>query len=149
MRPGRVRGDRPVVDDPAAARILVPHHPERGLGAQERPGQVRGDDRLPLGERHVLKRHRRCGPASVVEQHVHAAEVLQRLIEQPLHLAGIADVRDDAQQSGPGGRAVDHGLLQRFPPPAGDHDRVPIPPEGQGRRPANAGAATSNYRDLA
>ena len=42
---GRVRGDRAVVDDPAALRVLLLHQPERRLRAQERPGQVGVHDR--------------------------------------------------------------------------------------------------------
>ena len=46
--------DRAVVDDAAAARILLLHHAERRLRAQERAREVDVDDRRPLLVRQIL-----------------------------------------------------------------------------------------------
>ena len=52
-----MRRDRAVVDDAAAARVLVLHDPERFLRAEERAGQVHVDDGLPLLEGQIFQRH--------------------------------------------------------------------------------------------
>ena len=46
-RPRRVRGDRAVVDDAAAARVLRLHDLDGFLGAQEHAGEIGGDHVLP------------------------------------------------------------------------------------------------------
>ena len=74
VRPRRVRRDRAVVDDPAAARVLRLHDPERLLRAEEDAGQVDVDDALPLLEGQVLQRDRRRADAGIVEQEIEAAE---------------------------------------------------------------------------
>ena len=71
---GVVRRDRAVVDDPAAARRLLLHQPERLLRAEERAGQVRVDHGPPVLEVELLERHGRRADAGVVEQQVEAPE---------------------------------------------------------------------------
>ena len=71
----RVRRDRAVVDDAAAARRLILHQPERLLRAQKRAGEIGVDDLAPFLERHVLERQERRVHAGVVEQHVEPAEL--------------------------------------------------------------------------
>ena len=62
---------------------------------------------------------------------------------------GKGDVRDDMMEPGPVSAAVAHGLLQRVRAAAGDHDRVSVPAESQGRGAADAGASAGDYRDSA
>ena len=74
--PGRVGGDRPVVDDPPALGVLRLHHPHRVVRAQVGAGQVGGHDRLPpVGRQLVHRAGRRPGPR-VVDEQVHPAEAL-------------------------------------------------------------------------
>jgi len=76
--PRRVRGQRSVVDDAAAARVLALHDAERLLRAEEHPGQVHGDHLLPLLVCPILQRGPGTGGTRVVEEDVHAAEGLDR-----------------------------------------------------------------------
>jgi hypothetical protein len=74
--PPYVGGNRPVVDDASALRILTLHRPEGLLGAQEATGEVRPDDDPPLVDRHLVERCGGTEHAGVVEQHVDAAPFL-------------------------------------------------------------------------
>ena len=56
----RVRRDRAVVDDAAAARALRLHQPDRALRAEKRAGQIGVDDGLPLRDRSAPPSARRA-----------------------------------------------------------------------------------------
>ena len=73
------------VDDLAAARLL--HRRVDGLRHQEGAGQVPVHDRLPLVERHVLRRLADDDPG-VVDQDVDPAEPAEDLGDGPLDLVG-------------------------------------------------------------
>ncbi len=91
-RPRHVRGDGSVIDDAPAARVLVLHHAERRLRAQEHAGQVDVHHRLPLLKRQILERHAWRVAAGVVEQRVQAAELFLDPGEQRRDLVRLADV---------------------------------------------------------
>jgi hypothetical protein len=55
--PRGVGGDRAVVDDAPAARVLALHHPEGLPGAQERPGQIDVHHRFPLLDAELIDLH--------------------------------------------------------------------------------------------
>ena len=81
-RPRRMRGDRAVVDDAAAARLLVLHDAEGVLRAQERAGEVGVHHRLPLRQRQILEIDGRRAHAGIVEEHVEPAIGVLHLLEQ-------------------------------------------------------------------
>ena len=75
IRARGVGGDRAVVDDAAAARVLALHHAGTPRWVQRNiAGQVDVHDLLPLLVREVFERHRRSAAAGVVEEHVEPAE---------------------------------------------------------------------------
>jgi hypothetical protein len=63
--PRRMRGDGAVIDDAAATWILSFHQQDGPLCAEERAGQINGDDRIPLLERNIFHRLRRAADSSV------------------------------------------------------------------------------------
>jgi hypothetical protein len=91
-RARRIGRDRTVVDDAATLRTLVLHHAERFADAVERAVQVGLDHLLPLLDRQLVDRHRRRAHAGVVEHQVHAAEALDRGVEQRRNLRGLRHV---------------------------------------------------------
>ena len=91
VRPRHVRGERPVVDDPPAARLLGRHRTERRLRAQERAGQVRVHDPLPVLVVDLVIGTRKPD-AGVVEQQVDAPVALQRRGEQRRDRRRVGDV---------------------------------------------------------
>src|SRR6266567_4756645 len=72
-RPGAVRGDRAVVDDPPAARALGLHRPHGVVRAQECAGEVDVHGLLPPGRGDLVRRARRAEDARVVDEQVDAA----------------------------------------------------------------------------
>ena len=75
--PGHLRRNRAVVDDAPAARIgLRLHQPYRFLRAEERPGQIDADHRLPFVETQFFQRRGTGGGPGVVEQQIQAAEAV-------------------------------------------------------------------------
>ncbi|MEN9668489.1 MAG: hypothetical protein RLZZ386_396 [Planctomycetota bacterium] len=78
----RVRRDRAVVDDAAAARALLFHHAIGGLRAEKHAGQIDVDHRLPFLVGQFFKQNPRRIGAGVVEQHVDAAVGVTGFAEQ-------------------------------------------------------------------
>jgi hypothetical protein len=113
----------------------------------EVPGrvQVQPPYRRPPVRRDLLGRRQEL-PAGVVDQHVDAAEPLQRQVDQRVRHLRLADVAGQH-------RAVladpPSHLLQRLRPAAGDHHPAAVAVQRQRRRPADAGAAAGDDRDAA
>ena len=143
VRARRMRRDRAVVDDASAARVLVLHHPERLLHAEEHAGQVDVHDVPPLLDGQVLEWYARGADAGVVEQQVQAAEGLLRLREQRLHRLRIAHVGRHRQRPRACARVL-HGLLQRILAPSRERDAVPVLQERERYALADAAACARN-----
>ena len=105
--PGRVRGNRSVINDASAARLLRLHEAYGLLGAQERAGQVDGHHRAPLLVGQVLHRNARSAGARVVEQNVEASEGFSRPGEQRGHRFRLRDVGWDGEH----GRVADASAM--------------------------------------
>ncbi len=118
--PRRMRGDRAVVDDPPAHRLLILHDPERLLRAQEGARQDRVDDGLPALERQLFDRRGGAKPG-VVEQHIEPTEPLLRLGEDILDRGGIGDIGRHRQDLPAETLDLVRYLLQTVDPPAADH----------------------------
>ena len=91
--PRRSRCDRAVIDDAAAPGILIFHHAECRLRAQEDARQVDIDNRTPLLERQILNRNPRRVQAGIVEQDVEPSELPLHLREQRVYRIRLAHVR--------------------------------------------------------
>ena len=78
----RVRRDRAVVDDAAAARALLFHHAIGGLRAEKHASQIDVDHRLPFFVGEIFEQNARGIGAGVVEQHVNAAVGVAGFAEQ-------------------------------------------------------------------
>ena len=91
-RARRVRGDRAVVDDAAAARFLRLHDLDRFLRAQKHAGEIGVDNLLPRLAGQILERHRGSADARIVEKHVQPAEGILGLGEQRFDCRRIGDV---------------------------------------------------------
>jgi len=114
--------DGAVVDDAAAAGGLALHHAEGVLRAEEHAGQIDVDDGLPLLEREVLQRERRCAAAGGVEQQVDPAELRDRGIEQCLDRGGTGDVGRHGERARGERTGSGEGLLQGVRAAAGEDD---------------------------
>ena len=147
-RPWRVRRDRAVVDDPAAARALVLHDAEGVLGAQERRGQIGRHHRLPLRKAEILEIHRRRAHAGIVEQHIEPAIGRLHLDEQGFDRGGIGHVGGNRQAFAAEGCAEALGLLQLVETPADQHDGEPGLHQRQRCGAADAGAGAGDDSDL-
>ena len=75
------------VNDPSAIALLD-HLSGRRLGAQERSGQVDGDDLVPMLDGEFDERMFEL-QSGIVDENVDATELLHRLIHHGLHLDGI------------------------------------------------------------
>ena len=147
VRARRVRRDRAVVDDAAAARVLVLHDAEGVLGAQERAGEVGVHHRLPLLEAEVLEIDRRRAHAGVVEQHVQPAVAVHRLGEQGGDRAGVGHVGGNAQALADIVAEL-LGLFQHLHATPGEHHGEACIHQRQRCRASDAGAGTGDDRDL-
>ena len=78
------------VDDGAAA--LPAQDGRRRPGAQKTAVQVNRQATLPVSKLHVLQQRRGAGHASVVDQNVQPAQVLQRGLEQRRHLRLVGHI---------------------------------------------------------
>ena len=85
-------GDRAVVHDAAALRVLGAHDPERGTGAEERAGHVEVDDLAPLVDVDLVDLDRAAAAARVVEQQVEAAEPLHDRVEDLVDRFRVGDI---------------------------------------------------------
>ena len=148
VRARRMGGDRAVVDDAPAARLLRFHDPDGFLGAQEHAGEIDVDDLPPGLERQLLERHRRRPDPGIVEQDVEAPEGRLGLGEQRLDGLRVAHVGRDRQALRPDRVAGGRGLVELVLPPARQHDRVALPHQGQGDGFADPGAGTGDEGDL-
>ena len=149
VRPRRVRRDRAVVDDPAPARRLRLHLPERRLRAQERAGQVDVDDVPPLLERQVLERAADAD-AGVVEQQVDAAERAPCVAANSAsHRRRVGDVGRHRERARRVAAGVDDRLLQRLASAARQRDAPAVAQQRDGDGLADAGAGAGDDGDLA
>ncbi len=146
-RPRRMRRDRAIVDDAAAARRLVLHDPERVLGAQKRSGQVGVHHGLPLLEAEILKIHRRCAHAGIVEEHIEPAIDLHHLGEQRRDRSGIGHV-GGYRKALADIVAELLGLLQHLHAPPGEHHGKSSVHQRQRCRAPHTGACTGHHGDL-
>ena len=150
LRPRYVRRDRPVVDDPPTRRLLPQHQRERRLRAQERPGQVRVDNRRQSSSAHpVLRRPAtrspRCSPAGRsapalaknAAPHAPSATSSTAVRTSPTPPAPPLDLLS-------GGR----GLPQLRLGPPGHRDLEPGRRERERHLPPQPGPATGDHRDL-
>jgi hypothetical protein len=140
--------DRPVVDDAAAAGLLVAHDPEGLAGAEEGAGEVDRDHGLPLGQGDLVRVAGRGEAAGVVEEEIHATMPLDRPVEQGPHRRLVGDVgRDRVEQAGQPGAPLGH-RLQGSGPAAGQHHRPAVGGQGDGGGGADAAAGPGDDRDL-
>ena len=148
VRPGHMGGDRSVVDDPAALRILILHDPEGLLRAEEGTRQVDVHHGLPLLGRQLFEEHRgRPGPG-VVEQQVQAAVGCLRFREEALDLRCDTHVRGHDQQPVRGIAGIGHGRLQGFFSPAREDHAVACVQKRQGTGLADAGTRAGDDGDF-
>ena len=91
--PRHMGGNGAVVDDAPALRMLVHHHADCMLGAQESPGEVHINHPLPLLEGEVLHGYRRGTRTGIVEKQVEAAKGFPGSFEQRRDRLRIADIR--------------------------------------------------------
>jgi hypothetical protein len=77
----------PVESKPPSTAIVA-HQRRRGLGAQERPGQVDRQHARPVFVSHVEDRLE-DGDAGIVDQRIEAAESLDEVVESKLHARGV------------------------------------------------------------
>ena len=150
VRARRVRRDRSVVDDAAAARLLGLHQPERLLRAQERAGQVHVDDGLPLLDRQVLERD--AGRASIpalLNSRSSRPNAVARGVEQRTHR-----LPDRRRRSAPTSARVARRpgsrdrLLEQRRAAAGEHDRVAVVEQADRDGPPDARARAGDEGDL-
>lgn len=148
VRARHVRRDRAVVDDAPAHRALALHDPERLLRAQERAGQVRADDGLPLLEAHVLERDVRGAETGVVEEQVDAAERRLGALEERLHRGRHADVGRLRDRTRRRRAAFSNRRVERLRAATGKDDAVAVSEQGVGDRFADAGTRAGDDGDL-
>src|SRR5712671_2281830 len=142
-----MRRDRAVVDDPAAHRLLVLHDLEGFLGAQERAGEDRVDDRLPALESQFLDRRRRA-EAGIVEQDVEPSESFLGAGEQRPDRVGIADIGRHTERLYLQALDLADDRLQRLRPAAGDDDGEALLGERDRRRLADPASSTGDEGDF-
>ena len=136
-RAGDVRGNRAVVDDPAALWLLRLHRSECLLGAEETAGEVRVEDRLPLLDRELVQRRRCAEDAGVVEQQVNSCERIARPREQVPHSAGIGDVGRHDERVPRRDLEIAQRLLQHLSAAAGQDDAVAVAQQRSRDRPTD------------
>ena len=144
VRPGHVRGNRTVVDDPSSTRSLTFHDPHRLLRAEETAVEDCLDDLAPAIERELLERSRRHVHARVVEQDVDPAKRLARPGEERLDRGRLAHVGLTCQDAIRSGSGLADGLLQRVEPSAREDDLEAGREQALGSFPTDAGAGTGH-----
>ena len=118
VRARRVRGDRAVVDDAPAARLLVAHGAEGGLRARNAPVRLVSTTACHCSKARSAKRRGVAEGARVVEQEVDACERLAGPAKSAATDGGIGDVRRDTSAPGVAARR----LAQRLLPAPGERD---------------------------
>jgi hypothetical protein len=140
-----MRGDRAVVDDPAATGTLFLHHLHSVPGAQERASEIDVDHLLPVRPGDLVDGARRAEHARVVDEQVEATPPPPDRLEQ--RRDGLRDAylsRDG--ESGPGGRRG-HGVLQFTLAAARGGDLPPRPEQRPRDAAAEARACPGDDRD--
>jgi hypothetical protein len=148
VRARRVGGDRAVIDDAPAARVLVLHDAEGGLGAEKHAGEIDVDDLLPFFKRQVFERNGRRAHAGVVEENVEAAERVLGFGEEQIDVARLADIGGNRQRLDAELFDFGDGFFERLLAAAGDDDGVAILCERKRRGFADAGAAAGDEGDF-
>ena len=133
-----MRGNRAVVDDASAARLLLFHQPESALRTQKRAGQVDVNDGFPLLDRDVFKVNTHAAHAGIVEQHIKPAKGLPDTLKQCVDRLGAGHIGGHGQ--GAIGAAFAGNLLQWLRPAANQHHTVAGLQQPQRHGFANAGA---------
>src|SRR5208282_714851 len=140
----RGRGD---IDDRAGA-LLPDELAGRRLRAEEHAVEIDSDHRAPSVGREIQRRRRDTG-AVIVNQHVEAAELLDRLRHHLVALLGVADVDlSHLAFTACFANFVAHAL-EVFELAARDQHRRAAQRELLGDRLANSGSATGHDRNLA
>jgi hypothetical protein len=121
-----VSRDRPVVDDPPAARILVFHHSERFLRAEKRGGQVDVDDPTPNFDRQILEWDRGRSRPGVVKKQIKTPEGLPRRLKERSDRMRICHVGRNGESPDGIRRRVFNGLGESLVAAARQHNRVPL-----------------------
>ena len=88
-------------------------------------------------------------PAGAVDQYVNRAEALDRRLDDPLDLVGLAHVRRHRQALAASALDLRGGGQKRFRASAADHDGGPGRGELAGRGTPDARAAPGDQRDAA
>src|SRR5215470_16748259 len=99
VRSWRVGGDRAIVNNAAALRVLAFHELESFLSAEERTGKINIDHGFPLFVAQIFKRDARRAHTSVIEQHIEPTKYLFSPREQSTHRGRIADVSRNRQRT--------------------------------------------------
>src|SRR6185436_16035473 len=120
-----VCGNGSVVDDAAALRRLVLHHPKRSLCAKKNAVQIDCDNGLPLYECQVFKRDSRTADSGIVKEHVDSSEGFLSFCEERGNGSSIADIGRNCQRGDtvPG---IGQCLVQNFCPPSGKDDGISV-----------------------
>ena len=121
--PRRMRGNRTIVDDAAALRLLGFHDSDRLLRAEERPEQVNVEHRFQFFNGQIFEWNRRCPGTGVVEQKIQSTEHCERAGKQIRHGIRIGDVGLHDQRTASGTGLVRH-LTQQLRSAACQDDAV-------------------------
>jgi hypothetical protein len=138
-----VRGDRAIVDDPSALRILRLHGPDGGRGAQHGSGQVHRQGGIPVLQRNLVHAGRRAEHPGIVEQQVHPRPPLAGGLEKVLDVVGPGDVAGDRK----GVRMAVRRLHQLLFAPPGEGNGIAVGQEKAGHGPADAGTRSGDHCD--
>jgi hypothetical protein len=144
QRPRRVRGDRAIVDDAAALRVLRSHDAKRLPSAEEHPGEVYVHHVLPFGEREFVDQPGRGAHTGVVEQQIHPAVVGNGGVEQLTHGGLVRYIRyNRIERTG----ASPDRTEQRLDVSPGEHDGPTVARQRQRDSRADAAAGAGNHGD--
>jgi hypothetical protein len=141
-----MRGDRAVVDDASAARVLCLHQSHRFLCAEKSAGKVGIDDSFPSVEGNIFHCNGRRARAGIVEEKIETAKSLFRFRKQCLHGFRLGDIRRDGQRFALDQRS---GFGKCFDPSPGQNNGIGVFRQSDGDRPSNATACAGDDGDLA
>src|SRR5579884_1830710 len=120
-------GDGAVINDAAAARVLVLHEAESRLRAEKGACEIYIDDGTPGFEWQVFDRDARCVESRVIEQDIEAMKLLANVGEEAVDRGRICDVRGDREHPAAGWVRHADRCFQWFGSPSGYHDGVACP----------------------